>query len=67
MAEQATARPAGGYRWLVFMLLAVGYLLVYFHRTSPAVVALDMMQDLAAGEALMGFLGSAYFYPYAAM
>ncbi|MFH1059657.1 MAG: MFS transporter [Pseudomonadota bacterium] len=67
MAAQKTARQAGGYRWLVFALLALAYLLVYFHRTSPAVVAKDMMRDLGAGEALMGFLASAYFYPYAVM
>ncbi len=55
------------YRWLVFGLLATGYLLVYFHRTSPAVVAEDMMRDLNADAALLGLLGSAYFYPYAIM
>ncbi len=59
-------RPAA-YRWLVFALLALAYLLVYFHRTSPAVVAKDIMRDLGAGEALLGVLASAYFYPYALM
>ncbi len=54
-------------RWVVFGLLAAAYLLVYFHRLSPAVVAVDMMRDLKAGGALMGLLGSAYFYPYALM
>ncbi|MFZ5586691.1 MAG: MFS transporter [Thermodesulfobacteriota bacterium] len=67
MAAQEPVRQAGWYRWLVFALLALAYLLVYFHRTSPAVVAKDMMADLGAGEALMGFLASAYFYPYAVM
>lgn len=55
------------YRWVVFGLLAFAYLLVYFHRLSPAVVAVDMMKDLSAGGALLGLLGSAYFYPYALM
>jgi sugar phosphate permease len=55
------------YRWLIFWILAFGYILVYFHRLCPAVVALDMMQDLHAGGALLGLLGSAYFYPYAIM
>jgi sugar phosphate permease len=41
--------------------------LVYFHRLCPAVVAVDMMNDLQAGGALLGLLGSAYFYPYALM
>ena len=55
------------YRWLIFWILAFGYILVYFHRLCPAVVAVDMMQDLRAGGALLGLLGSAYFYPYALM
>ncbi len=53
------------YRWFIFWILALGYVLVYFHRLCPAVVALDMMRDLNA--ALLGFLGAAYFYPYALM
>ena len=53
------------YRWIVFGLLAFGYLLVYFHRLCPAVVALDMQADLKTSGALLGFLAAAYFYPYA--
>ena len=55
------------YRWLIFWVLAFSYILVYFHRLCPAVVALDMMGDLQAGGALLGLLSSAYFYPYAIM
>ena len=55
------------YRWLIFWILAGGYLLVYFHRLCPAVVAVDMMRDLQTGGGLTGLLGAAYFYPYALM
>lgn len=55
------------YRWIIFSILACCYLLVYFHRLCPAVLAVDMMRDLQAGGALLGFLGAAYFYPYALM
>ena len=55
------------YRWVIFWILACGYVLVYFHRLCPAVVAMDMMRDLKSGGALTGFLGAAYFYPYAVM
>ncbi|MGD9971667.1 MAG: MFS transporter [Desulfatirhabdiaceae bacterium] len=55
------------YRWLIFWILALGYILVYFHRLCPAVMAVDMMADLKTGGALTGFLASAYFYPYAMM
>ncbi len=55
------------YRWLIFWILAFGYVTVYFHRLCPAVVAEDMRRDLSAGGGLLGLLGSAYFYPYALM
>jgi sugar phosphate permease len=60
-------RHAQQYRWLIFWILSVGYLLVFFHRLCPAVVAADMMRELHTSGALIGFLGSAYFYPYALM
>ena len=62
----AATRPSS-YRWLVFAVLAAAYLLVYFHRTCPAVVAGDLMRDLGAGATAMGMLAAAYFYPYALM
>ena len=49
------------YRWIIFWILACGYVLVYFHRLCPAVVAVDMMRDLKTGVALTCFLGAAYF------
>jgi sugar phosphate permease len=55
------------YRWIIFWVLAVGYILVYFHRLCPAVVAVDMMKDLHTGGGLTGLLAAAYFYAYAAM
>ena len=55
------------YGWIIFWVLAIGYILVYFHRLCPAVVAVEMMKDLKTTGALTGFLGAAYFYPYALM
>ena len=55
------------YRYLIFAILGAAYILVFFHRLAPAVVAVDMMTDLKTGGALMGILASAYFYPYALM
>ncbi len=55
------------YRLLVFLVLGFGYLLAFFHRVAPAVVAIDMMSDLKAGAVLIGLLASGYFYPYALM
>jgi sugar phosphate permease len=55
------------YRWLIFIVLAVGYVLVYFHRVSSAVVASELAKAFHVSGALLGVLASAYFYPYAIM
>ncbi len=60
-------KKAMQYRWIIFWILSFGYILVYFHRLCPAVVAVDMMRDLKAGGALTGLMGAAYFYTYAAV
>lgn len=67
MADQRLARRVLRYRWVIFWVMAVGYVFVYFHRLSPAVVALDIQQSFQASGGLMGVLASAYFYPYALM
>ena len=66
MTEE-TLQQAKRYRWLIFSILACGYILVYFHRLCPAVLAVDMMRDLRTTGAITGLLGAAYFYPYALM
>jgi len=55
------------YRWVVFVILALAYFFVYFHRVSTAVVATDIMNSFGVGAASIGLLGSAYFYAYTAM
>ena len=63
-------KPEAGpvrYRWLVFVILAAVYFMVYFHRQAPAVLALDFMRDFKIGGASLGMLTAAYFYPYALM
>jgi sugar phosphate permease len=55
------------FRWLVFIVLALAYLFVYFHRLSLSVVANDLIKDFRTSAGVMGFLGSVYFYCYAAM
>lgn len=67
MATATRDHPGTRYRWIVFSLLAAAYFLVYFHRLSTAVVAVDLMRDLQASGTLIGLLAAAYFYPYALM
>ena len=58
---------AAHFRYLVCLLIFLCYFLVYFHRLCPAVIALGMQQTFSVGGTLLGLLGSAYFYSYAAM
>ena len=55
------------YRYVVCATIFLSYILVYFHRLCPAVIALDMQEAFQASGTLLGVLGSAYFYPYAIM
>jgi sugar phosphate permease len=55
------------YRYVVCATIFLSYILVYFHRLCPAVIALDMQEAFNASGTLLGVLGSAYFYPYALM
>ena len=58
---------ASRYRWLIFLTLAIGYAIVYFHRVSPAAVAPELTRTFHIKGAALGVLASAYFYPYAVM
>lgn len=60
-------RKALIYRWVIFWVMAIAYVVVYFHRLSPAVVALDLQNTFGATGGFMGLMASAYFYPYAIM
>lgn len=55
------------YRWACFGVLALAYVLAQFHRNAMAVVASDMMSDLAMTGAGIGLLASGYFYAYGCM
>ena len=55
------------FRWLIFVILALAYFFVYFHRLSLSVVANDIVKDFNTTARVMGLLGSVYFYCYAAM
>ena len=67
MNQQADTARARRYRYLVCLSVFLAYIMVFFHRLCPAVIALDMQQSFQVGGTLLGVLGSAYFYPYALM
>jgi len=66
MDEKLVARVLS-FRWLIFIVLAAAYCLVYFHRVSLSVVAGELQKDFQASASVIGLLGSVYFYCYAFM
>jgi sugar phosphate permease len=67
MNQTDATNKAKRYRYLVCLAVFLAYVMVFFHRLCPAVIALDMQQSFQVGGTLLGVLGSAYFYPYALM
>jgi MFS family permease len=57
----------GHYRYLICLVVFSGFFLSIFHRFAPAAIAVDLQNSFDASAALLGILGSAYFYPYAFM
>jgi sugar phosphate permease len=55
------------YRYLICLLFFLCYVLVFFHRLCPAVIALDIQSSFGISGTLLGVLSSAYFYSYAMM
>jgi sugar phosphate permease len=54
-------------RWIIWASLMAVYIIGYFHRVAPAVIAKDLMGTFKTSGALLGSLSAIYFYVYAAM
>lgn len=54
-------------RWTGFVLLALAYVLVFFHRMAPAIVSPDLQADLAVDATRLGILAASYYYVYTLM
>ncbi|TKJ40544.1 MFS transporter [Candidatus Aerophobetes bacterium Ae_b3b] len=65
--ENDEQRTGLSYRWVIFLILAMGYAIVYFHRVAPAVVVPELTRSFRIKGVALGVLASAYFYPYALM
>jgi len=53
------------YRYYIYFAVALAYFLVYFHRTSTAVMATDLTAAFGIAPTAIGLFGSMYFYAYA--
>lgn len=60
-------REATRWRWVLWGLLALGFVLVSFHRVSSAVLADDLARAFDTTGTELGFLHASFFYIYAAM
>ncbi|KXZ40791.1 Sugar phosphate permease [Alkalithermobacter thermoalcaliphilus JW-YL-7 = DSM 7308] len=55
------------YRWFVWGVLAIAYIIVFFHRLAVGVVKDDLQQAFNISSTTIGNLASMYFYAYMIM
>ncbi len=55
------------HRWTAFLLVAMSYILSFFHRVAPATIAGDLQQAFHTTGAELGMLAATYFYVYTVM
>ncbi|MDX1498063.1 MAG: MFS transporter, partial [Salinisphaeraceae bacterium] len=54
-------------RWLIFSLLCTAFVLAFFHRVAPTVLAEELALSLNASAVALGSIAAMYFHIYAAM
>jgi len=52
-------------RWLMWGIPALVFLIAFFHRAAPGVIAKELMQAFGMTGAAVGLLSAMYFYSYA--
>lgn len=55
------------YRWVVWGILALAYVVVFFHRLAAGVVKDDLIREFNISGTTFANLGSTYFYAYMIM
>jgi MFS family permease len=54
-------------RWVTWAIPAFLFLIGFFHRAAPGVIARELMEAFEATGATIGLLAATYFYSYAAL
>src|SRR5207244_3832262 len=54
-----------GTAWLMWSVPAALFLVAFFHRNAPGVMARDLMETFGVTGAVIGLLSATYFYSYA--
>lgn len=55
------------YRWVIWGIMALAYMIVFFQRLAPGVVREDLTEAFDLSSAAFANLGSMYFYAYMLM
>ena len=55
------------YRFIVFSILIIAYMVVFFHRLAVGAVRDDLMRDFSMSNITFANLSSTYFYAYMLM
>jgi MFS family permease len=67
VSTSVTELPAARLRWLMWGIPAMLFLIAFFHRVAPGVIAKDLMLAFGASGAIVGLLSATYFYAYAGL
>ncbi len=67
MLDQHRSNQLVRLRWSAFVIVALAYVLSFFHRFAPAAIAPDLQQSFQASAAQLGGLAATYFYVYVVM
>ncbi|ABR47025.1 major facilitator superfamily MFS_1 [Alkaliphilus metalliredigens QYMF] len=64
MTQAEKVKKLERYRWVVWGILVVAYVIVFFHRLALGVVRQDLVDTFNITGTTFANLGSMYFYPY---
>ena len=53
--------------WAMWSVPALLFLIAFFHRAAPGIIARDLMQEFHVTSVFVGLLAATYFYAYAAL
>jgi sugar phosphate permease len=60
--------PAVGLRsWMMWAVPTAVFLIAFFHRPAPGLIAKELMQTFEASGTMVGLLSATYFYSYAGL
>ncbi len=67
MHIRVSADAAPSLRWVMWTIPALLFLIGFFHRAAPGVLARDLMQAFGITGVTIGLLAATYFYSYAGL